>query len=57
MLDEKFFAECAEGDVKLVIEFFDGQTTELLLTKDKETEMTKKKEKISGKEGFPIMAK
>lgn len=33
-LDSRFFDECAEGDIRLVIEFFDGQTVELQMTKE-----------------------
>lgn len=34
LLDSRFFDECAEGEVRLVIEFFDGQVVELQLTKE-----------------------
>lgn len=34
LFNASFFNECAEGEVKLVIEFFDGQIVELLMTKD-----------------------
>lgn len=34
VLNNSFFNECAEGKIKLVIEFFDGQIKELCLTKD-----------------------
>ncbi len=35
-LDPKFFAECAEGDIRLEAEFFDGQVLELKMTKEGE---------------------
>ncbi len=34
VLNNSFFNECAEGEIKLVIEFYDGQIKELWLTKD-----------------------
>lgn len=34
VLNNSFFNECAEGEIKLVIEFFDGQTKEVWLTKN-----------------------
>lgn len=33
VLNNSFFNECAEGEIKLVIEFYDGQIKELWLTK------------------------
>lgn len=33
-LDDHFFAECSEGQIKLVIEFYDGQTAEVAFTRN-----------------------
>lgn len=33
-LDSRFFDECAEGQIRFVVEFFDGQTGEFWVTKD-----------------------
>ena len=38
-----FFKECAEGEIKLVIEFYDGQTVETMLNKSGDTVTAGKK--------------
>lgn len=46
VLTEAFFNECAEGQIKFVIELYDGKTVELWITKDHGSVLTGKTEPI-----------